>query len=47
MRILKHYRGAELVQIVDVYDLLLHGVKTNLQRLENGDTVLVPPIGHK
>ena len=45
MRILKHYRGAQLVQIVDVYDLLLHGVKTNLQRLENGDTVLVPPIG--
>ncbi len=45
MRILKHYRGAQLVQTVDVYDLLLHGVKTNLQRLENGDTVLVPPIG--
>ena len=45
MRILKHYRGDQLVQIVDVYDLLLHGVKTNLQRLENGDTVLVPPIG--
>ncbi len=45
MRILKHYRGDQLVQVVDVYDLLLHGVKANLQRLENGDTVLVPPIG--
>jgi len=45
MRILNHYRGSQLVQIVDVYDLLLHGVKTNIERLENGDTVQVPPIG--
>lgn len=45
MRILKHYRGTQLVQTVDVYDLLLRGVKTDLQRLENGDTVQVPPIG--
>jgi polysaccharide biosynthesis/export protein len=45
MRILKHYRGTQLVQTVDVYDLLLHGVKANLVRLENGDTVQVPPIG--
>jgi protein involved in polysaccharide export with SLBB domain len=45
LRIVKHYRGDKLVEVVDVYDLLLRGVKTNLQRLENGDTVLVPPIG--
>src|ERR1700730_10612661 len=45
MRILKHYRGNQLVQTVDVYDLLLHGVKANIERLENGDTVQVPPIG--
>ena len=45
MRILKHYRGTQLVETVDVYDLLSHGVKTDLQRLENGDTVQVPPIG--
>jgi protein involved in polysaccharide export with SLBB domain len=45
MRILKHYRGTQLVEAVDLYDLLLHGVKTELQRLENGDTVQVPPIG--
>ncbi len=45
MRILRHFRGTQLVETVDVYDLLLHGVKTNLQRLENGDTVQVPPIG--
>ncbi len=45
LRILKHYRGNQLVQVVDMYDLLLHGVKSDLQRLENGDSVLVSPIG--
>jgi polysaccharide biosynthesis/export protein len=45
LRIVKHYRGAELLEVVDLYDLLLHGVKSNMQRLENGDTVLVPTIG--
>lgn len=45
LRIIKHFRGNELVQDVDVYDLLLHGVKGDMQRLENGDTVLVPPLG--
>src|SRR6267154_3100701 len=45
MRILHHYRGTQLVETVDLYDLLLHGVKTDLQRLENGDTVQIPPMG--
>jgi len=45
MRILNHYRGTQLVETVDLYDLLLHGVKTDLERLENGDSVQVPPIG--
>lgn len=45
LRILKHYRGNQLVQDVDVYDLLLHGVKGDIQRLENGDTVMAPPLG--
>ena len=45
LRLLKHYRGKQLVQDVDVYDLLLHGVKSDISRLENGDTVLVPPLG--
>ena len=40
LRILKHYRGNQLVQDVDVYDLLLHGVKGDIERLENGDTVM-------
>jgi polysaccharide biosynthesis/export protein len=45
LRIVKHYRGNQLVQVVDLYDLLLHGVRSDIERLDNGDTVLVPPIG--
>lgn len=45
LRILEHYRGNQLVQKIDVYDLLLHGVNGSIQRLESGDTVKVPPLG--
>jgi len=45
LRALKHYRGKQLVEEVDAYDLLLHGVRSDLHRLENGDTLLVPPVG--
>jgi protein involved in polysaccharide export with SLBB domain len=45
LRALKHYRGKELVEEVDAYDLLLHGVRSGLRRLENGDTLLVPSLG--
>lgn len=45
LRILRHYRGSILLQEVDVYDLLLHGVHGDLLRLEAGDTVQVPPLG--
>jgi protein involved in polysaccharide export with SLBB domain len=45
LRILKHFRGNQLVQEVDVYDLLLHGINSDLARLQNGDTILLPPIG--
>ncbi len=45
LRSLKHYRGKQLIQEVDAYDLLLHGVRSDLQQLQSGDTLLVPPIG--
>jgi protein involved in polysaccharide export with SLBB domain len=45
LRIVRHFRGNDLVQNVDLYDLLLHGVKSDIERLENGDSILVPPIG--
>jgi polysaccharide export outer membrane protein len=45
LRIFKHYRGKQVIEQVDVYNLLLHGVPAGMQRLEAGDTVLVPPLG--
>ena len=45
LRHLRHSRGRQLVEDVDAYDLLLHGVRGDLKNLENGDTLLVPPIG--
>jgi protein involved in polysaccharide export with SLBB domain len=45
LRFLKHNRGGQELEVVDAYDLLLRGVKPDAQKLENGDTLLVPPIG--
>ena len=45
IRHLRHFRGRQLVEEVDAYDLLLHGIRGDLKNLENGDTLLVPPVG--
>ena len=45
LRGLKHLRGKQLIEEIDAYDLLLRGVRADLKRLENGDTLLVSPIG--
>jgi len=45
MRILRQYRGGTLVRTVDLYDFLLHGVRSNNDRLQAGDTIQVPPAG--
>ena len=45
LRTLKHYRGQQLIREIDLYDLLLHGVRSDLERLLPGDTILVPPVG--
>ena len=45
LRTLQHYRGKQLVQEIDVYDLLLRGVNGDLQRIQSGDIIRVPPIG--
>ena len=45
LRRLQHYRGKQLIEEVDAYDLLLHGIRGDLARLENGDSLLVPPLG--
>ena len=45
LRIIRQYRGKQLVQEVDVYDLLLHGVRSGVQGVQPGDTILVPTLG--
>ena len=45
LRTLKHYRGQQLIREIDLYDLLLHGVRSDLERLLPGDTILVPTVG--
>src|SRR5208337_1475921 len=45
LRLLKHMRGRQELEEIDAYDLLLHGVTPDAQKLENGDTLMVPPIG--
>jgi protein involved in polysaccharide export with SLBB domain len=45
LRILRQYRGKDLVREIDLYDFLLRGVRSNVDRLLPGDTILVPPVG--
>jgi protein involved in polysaccharide export with SLBB domain len=45
LRNLRHLRGQRLLQEIDAYDLLLHGVHTELAGIQSGDTILVPPMG--
>ncbi|MBB5059677.1 protein involved in polysaccharide export with SLBB domain [Granulicella aggregans] len=45
LRIVRHLRGGQLVREVDLYDFLLHGLRVNDERLQSGDTLLVPAAG--
>lgn len=45
LRLLKHFRGKQIIQEADVYELLLQGARVGTHRLESGDTVMVPPLG--
>lgn len=45
LRVMRQYRGAQLIREIDLYDFLLHGVHSEIDRLEPGDTLLVPPVG--
>jgi len=47
LRTVRHYRGKELIRDVDLYDFLLRGVRTDTERLQAGDTILVPPAGRQ
>lgn len=45
LRILRHFRDQKLVGEIDLYDFMLHGVRPGDDRLQAGDTLLVPPVG--
>jgi protein involved in polysaccharide export with SLBB domain len=45
LRVIKHMRGTRLLGEMDLYDLLLRGVRQGIEHLEPGDTILVPPVG--
>jgi len=45
LRTLHHFRGKQLVENVDLYDFLLHGIRNGSAPFESGDTLLVPPAG--
>jgi protein involved in polysaccharide export with SLBB domain len=45
LRIARHMRGSKLIEEIDLYDFLLHGVRNGSARFESGDTLLVPPAG--
>jgi protein involved in polysaccharide export with SLBB domain len=45
LRDIKHFRGNTLIEDVDAYDLLLHGIRSKMANLESGDTLLVAPMG--
>jgi protein involved in polysaccharide export with SLBB domain len=45
LRTLRHYRGKQLIEEVDLYDFLLHGIRNGSAPFESGDTLLIPPAG--
>ncbi|MGH9520987.1 MAG: SLBB domain-containing protein, partial [Terriglobales bacterium] len=45
LRVVKHMRGGQVVQSVDLYDLILHGVRSDTTPLQAGDTIQVVPVG--
>jgi protein involved in polysaccharide export with SLBB domain len=45
LRTLRQFRGTQLVREIDLYDFLLRGIRSDIDRLQPGDTLLVPPVG--
>jgi len=45
LRTVRQLRGNQLVSKIDLYEFLLHGVRSDVDRLQSGDTILVPPAG--
>jgi protein involved in polysaccharide export with SLBB domain len=47
LRVARHFRGKELVREVDLYEFLLRGVRPDTERIQDGDTILVSPVGRQ
>jgi len=45
LRIVRHSRGQQKIEDIDLYDFLLHGVQKNGAHFESGDTLQIPPAG--
>jgi protein involved in polysaccharide export with SLBB domain len=45
LRVLRHFRGKQLIDEVDLYDFLLNGVRDDDDRMQGGDTLIVPASG--
>jgi protein involved in polysaccharide export with SLBB domain len=45
LRIAHHLRGTQLVEDIDLYDFLLHGVRNGSAHFESGDSLVVPAAG--
>ena len=45
LRVIRHYRNEKLIGEIDLYDFMLRGVRPNDERLQAGDTLLIPPVG--
>jgi protein involved in polysaccharide export with SLBB domain len=47
LRVARHYRGKELIREIDLYEFLLRGVRPDTERIQDGDTILVSPVGRQ
>lgn len=47
LRTFLHYRGKQLIEKIDLYDFLLHGVRNGTVSFQSGDTLVVPPAGRQ
>jgi protein involved in polysaccharide export with SLBB domain len=45
LRVARQYRGKTLVREIDLYDFLMRGVRPDTARIEDGDTILISPVG--
>jgi protein involved in polysaccharide export with SLBB domain len=47
LRTLRHFRNERMIGDIDLYNFMLHGVRPADDRLQAGDTLLVPPVGRQ